>query len=83
MDLDKSGFELYLNLKKNLISNVENIYIKNVEKYFQKILTGNFSFKEEIWEYIKLNIELLTKEDIKILTLIDKYGTLEQEIFLD
>jgi hypothetical protein len=82
-DLDKAGFDIYINLKRNLTTNVENIYVKNIENYFQKIITNNYKFKDGIFEYLKLNIQYLTKRDIEILLMIEKYGTMEQEIFLD
>lgn len=84
-DLDKAGFDMLINLKKN-IPNIENCYINNIETYFQK-LKSNIVFSKNnqninIFNYINKNKQYLNDNDIYILNLIDKYGILEQEIFL-
>lgn len=79
-DLDQAGFEMYMNLKINLTALVTNIYIKNKEDFFKKI-----KFRKDFLTVKDFRIkfkELLSIDDIECLNIIEKYGTLEQEIFL-
>lgn len=79
-DLDQVGFEMYMNLKINLKTLVTNVYVKNKEEFFKKI-----RFRKDfltIHDFRKKFKEQLSIDDIECLNIIEKYGTLEQEIFL-
>jgi len=81
LDLDLGGFKIYTTLKKNLTTDVQNIYVNNIENYFK---LSKFDHKiENIHTFIKNN-KYLSYTDIKILNLMDKNSVgIEQEIFLE
>ena len=83
-DLDKTGFEMYFNIKKNINFNTQMLYVKNIEKYFQ-ISKNRFQHKISFSDFLKYKDNGLvnSSDEIVLDLMLNKYNIgLEQEIFL-